>query len=536
MVASEMFLDTAQLRDSVVSHAKELNYLPRSFRSAQANVDIIITPSVTSNTVTIPARTSFTARMGSNSFNFTVPDTIVITENSNGVFYANDTAIYEGSYVTDTFIKDDSVPTQRFVLTNPNVDTTSLEVTVIEDSGANTATYVQSYSLFGLNSNSQVFFVQPSENEQYEIVFGDGFTGKQPKNGSVVAVEYRVGSGELPNGADTFVNNSNIDGHSNVSIILNESAHSGYITETINSIKFNAPRNFQTQERAVTTNDYKTLLQREFPEIRALSVYGGENVDPPQYGRVYIAIDNRSGLGTPDQTKAVYKSFLADKVPLSIETEFIAPSYIYLSVNSTVKYNYNATTLNPNQIRSKVISAIQNYNDVYLNDFNVQFLYSKFVTDIDNADPSIISNDTTVIPYSLLKPTLGFNSTFRISFDTKILITTPSDTAHGSGADRGVYSSLFTYNNLPCQFEDDGNGNMRIINVSSATHSELRKIGTINYETGEILINNVIIDSYLGSGIKLYVQPINNDISSTLKDIVKINLSDVTVTMTPIRK
>ena len=533
MVASEMFLDTAQLRDSIVSHAKELNYIPRSFRSAQANVNISITPSTSVTSVVIPAKTGFTSRIGSNTFNFVTKESIAITSNVNGTYYANNVIIYEGSYVTDTFVKNDAIESQRFLLNNPTIDTTSIEVSVSENSGANVYTYTQRFSLFGVTSNSNIFFVQPAENEQYEVVFGDDISGRAPKNGAIINITYRLCNGELPNGADTYINNSSIDGHSNVSITLNAEAVGGSVSESNKSIKFNAPRSFQTNERAVTESDYEILLTREFPEIQAISVYGGEKEDPPQYGKVFISVDISNSDGIPDLKKTIYNNYLKDKVPLGITTEIVNPQFVYLKVDTNVNYNYNITTLSENQLTTKVLSAVTNFNNTYLNNFNANFRYSNFVTTIDNADKSIINNDTVVYPYYLLQLNTGANTDFNFTFNTQVLVTTPSDPTHPITADRGLFSTSFIVNGLTCELEDDGIGNIRVVRVSSESHTEKYRVGTIDYATGTVIISKLNVESYSGNGIKLYIKPVSQDYSTSLKNILKINPSDVTVRMVP---
>lgn len=537
MVASEMFLDSAQLRDSVVSHAKELNYAPRSFVSAIANVNIAITPSTPQTSVVIPSKSSFTSRLGSNTFTFTTKESIVINTSNNGVFYANSVSLYEGGIVTDTFVKNTVIDSQRFILTNPNVDTTSIEVTVTENGGGNEYTYVQAYSLLDLTSTSQVFFVQACENEQYEIIFGNGTTGRLPKNGAIIEVVYRVSSGELPNGADNFINNSSIDGHSNVSITLNQEAYGGSISESINSIKFNAPRNFATQERAVTENDYKSLLIRKFPEIQSISVFGGEKENPPQYGKVFIAVDIQDSDGIPETNKFNYVDYLSDKVSLGITPVIVSPGFVYLSVESTVKYDYNNTTLSSGEIRSTVLNAISNFNDTYLDDFNTTFRFSNFVTAIDAADPSIINNDTFVNPYFLLSPTVNENSSFSGSFNTPIVVAIPSTTTHtDTDVIKGLYSSPFVVNGLSVIMEDDGEGNIRLVKVSSDVHQEISKVGTIDYSSGNFDISNINVSSYSGNGIKLFASPVSQDFSVTLKNILRINMSDVVVNLVQDRR
>ena len=536
MVASEMFLDTAQIRDSVVSHAKELNYLPRSFRSATANVNIAITPSTNVSSVVIPAGTGFTGRLGSNTFNFIVDSDIAITTSNNGVFYSNNTVIYEGSNVLDVFVKNDSATNQRFLLNNPNIDTSSIQINVKENGGANTYNYIQSFYLYGLTSTSLAFFVQAAENDQYEVIFGDNATGRTPKNGAVIEVTYRICNGELPNGINTFVNNSSIDGHSDVSVTTLSSAISGSVSESIESIKFNAPRSYQTQERAITENDYKILLLREFPEIQALSVYGGEKANPPQYGKVFIALDVSSADIIPDANKNNYLRYLSDKVPLATIVEFVEPSFVYLSIDSVVKYNFTVTDLSENQLKTTVASSIVTYSNEYLNDFNVNFRYSNFLASIDASHFSILNNDTSVNPYIKIIPTLGANSSFSINFDTEILVTTPSTPSHSISDDRGVFSSPFTFGNLNCQLEDDGLGNMRIVRVNSTSHVSLLNVGTVNYATGLITLNNINIQQFSGDAIKIYIKSTNNDFAVFKQNILKINAEDIVISMVPVNK
>lgn len=535
MVASEMFLDTAQLRDSVVSHAKELNYLPRSFRSAYANVNIAITPATAQDSVTIPSKTNFTARVGSETFNFVTKESIVITTSSDGVFYANNVTLYEGGYVTDTFVKNSLVDNQRFILTNPNIDTSSIEMTVTENSGEDVYNYVQAFSMFGLTSNSNIFFVQAAENEQYEIIFGDNITGRAPLDGALIEITYRASNGELPNGAGTFINNSSIDGHSNITVRVNKEAINGSTSESISSIKYNAPRSFQSQERAVTESDYKTLLIREFPEIQAISVFGGEKEDPPQYGKVFVSVDIFGSEGVPDVNKNLYKSYLEDKVPLGISVEVVNPEFVYLNVETNINYDYNSTTLSAEEVRSIVTQGIIDYNNNNLNDFNTKFRYSKFVSYIDGLTPSILNNDTTVVPYFLLNPEFSVDTDYNLNFNSELLITTPSSKTHDIVTDRGIYSTSFIYDGKTCQLEDDGLGNMRIVRVTTTSHREVKRVGTVNYKTGTVAITDLNVSSYTGRGIKLFAKPTSLDYQSTLKYILAIDTDSINVAVTPAR-
>ena len=536
MVASEMFLDTAQLKDSVVSHAKELNYLPRSFRSAYANVNIQITPDVNVTSVVIPAKTSLTARIGSNTFNFSTPSAITLTVSNNGVYTAENVSVYEGSYVTDTFVKNNLISNQRYILNNPNIDTNSIEVSVTENSGANVYNYTQAFSLFGITSSSNIFFVQAAENEQYEIVFGNGITGRAPLNNAVISATYRVSSGELPNGADNFTNNSSIDGHANVDVIINQAALGGSITESIQSIKFNAPKNFQAQERAITEGDYETLLSREFADIISVAVYGGEKEEPPQYGKVFVAVNLGDNVTSSDSRKKVFNDYLKNKIPIGFITEIVDPDYTYLDIKTDVKYNTNNTTLSGAQLQSKVFGTIASYSNTYLNDFNSDFRYSNFVTAIDDSDQSILNNDTTVTPYILVVPTLNQNTSFSFSFNSEIKITTPTTAQHNINDEAGVFSSTFVYDGISCKLEDDGAGIMRIVKVTSTQMVEVVRVGTVDYNTGTVTIGNFNISSYSGAGVKIYAQMKSKDYTSTLKNVLKVKPEDISVTMIPLQR
>jgi hypothetical protein len=316
-----------------------------------------------------------------------------------------------------------------------------------------------------------------------------------------------------------------------VAVNINTGAISGAVSETDTSIKFNAPRSFQTQERAITENDYKTLLLREFPEIVAMSVYGGEKVDPPQYGRVIIALDTSDTDGVPDIKKQIYKRYLSDKTPLGFSVEIVNPIFVYLLVDSSVVYNYNSTNLSEDEIKTKVRVAINTYNDTYLNDFNSEIKFSKFLKEIDDSDPSILNNDTVIRPYFKLVPSIGSNTSFEFSFNTEVLNTTPTSISHPIASDRGVYSTSFISDGLSCQLEDDGNGNIRVVKVTTTEHIELKKVGTIDYTTGSVVISNLKVSSYDGSGIKFIIKPIKQDYSVDLDKILVINPFDVSVNM-----
>jgi hypothetical protein len=566
MVSNEMFLDSAKLRDSVISHAKELNYLPRSFRSSSATIRLVVT-SVDSakRSIIVPKGTSFTARVDDFTYNFSTTENVVITNReplgSNFVYTSENIIIYEGNYLSDTYNVNYNSPLV-YKISNKRVDLESLLVTVFEDNGTTTHTYSRATSLFGHDLNSKVFFLQPGIGDTYEVVFGDGVVGRKPKNNSVIVIEYRICNGELPNGAFKFINTARIDNESNVVIETLSAATDGAVAEDMNSIKYNAPRAFTTQERAVTSEDYENLLKANFPEINAVVAYGGEDANPPQYGRIFLSIDLQEVDGLPKIKEAEYKKFLRSRSSVAIEPLFVSPDYTYLYVNTKIKYNINLTGLNPEDIRTYVIDSILNYASTNLNNFGRTLRYSRFIRDVDAAENSIISNETQIELVKYLTPVLSTTVTSNatttsgslVSLATSGVISSGQNVTidfknplrndipgkgaeHLTGDIHVVSSSTFTYNGLTnCRLEDDGDGIMRIVNTAGKNDRTILKIGTVDYDTGIVRINNFNITNYTGTSLKIYAKPRTLDITSSQNVILNILENDVDVAIEQIRE
>ena len=528
MVGSEMFLDTAQIRDSVMSHAKELNYTPRSFKSAEANVNIIVTSSdLAKRSIAIPRGTTFTSRFNNRNFTFSIGESVIVTDytiNSNNTisFLGSHITLYEGYFVNDsfTFTAD---PSQRFILTNKNCDISSVAVTIIEDVGATVLTYTRATSLFNIDQNSRVFFVQPCENDSYEIVFGDGVTGRAPKDNSVISVEYRISNGQLPNGCNTFKSDSTVDGESAIVITTNSAAAQGSVSESIEEIKYNAPRHFTTQERAVTTEDYENLLKLNFSEVNAVSAYGGEDLNPPQFGKVFVAVDLKEVDGIPEAKKDQYYRFLKPRSPVSIDPVFVNPEYTYIGLTATVKYNVNITKLSTEDVRTLVTAAITRYADANLNNFNRVFRYSNVVEAIDNAQSAIVSNETFVKIIKIIVPQIGINNTIDVNFQTP-LDTTQSVVKGGYS----ITSTRFIYKGERATLQDDGLGT---VNIVSSGGNVITNIGTVDYDTGLVQLSNFNIASFEGAGIKVKAEPRNRDISVINNNIINIVEDDIALTI-----
>lgn len=534
MVASEMFLDSATLRDSVISHAKELNYVPRSYRSAEAKLTFSITPTTSLDALLIPKGTSFTTKIGSNSYSFSTDSSTVLVANSSGKFNANSITVYEGSYLTDTFVYSSSNTEQRFVISNPTVDTRSISVIVLENGGANSYAYVRATSFLDQAANSQIYFVQAAENSQYELIFGDDIIGRKPQNGSTIVVEYRVCNGELPNGAYVFAIDGPIQGQANISsITTSQSARGGGVSESLQSIKYNAPRHYQNQDRAVTATDYENVLKSNFPEIESVSAHGGEEAEPPIYGKVFISVDTTSGDGIADADKKRFLNFIKGRAPIGIEPEFIDPDFLYVEAIVDVAYNTNVTTMLPSSIETLVRSAVSTYNSTYLNGFKKTLRYSKLIEALNKIDSSILGVGLDLSPLRTFTPTPGQKWTKTIEFGfelTNKFVVSEDDSIYADIP--AVRSSNMVKDGRNVHLMDS-NGTIGLYVTSSGTL--LETVGSVDYLTGKVIIDSLLIDSYTpasGNHVHLYVQPKSKDITVTKNNILTIRDADVEVHVT----
>lgn len=539
MVASEMFLDSAQLRDSVISHAKELNYLPRSFTSAIAEVNIVIDAGAenTKNAILITKGTQFITRIGDTAFTFTTAEDIVTNVSNGRFFIATGVKLYEGNYSSDTYVVDYRDPLIYKINSN-QVDLSSITVSVVEDNGAVIQQYVRATSMFDLDETSKVFFVQPALNGEYEIVFGDGVIGRRPLNNSVVLIEYRVSKGELPNGAGKFFPAGRIDNEPNITVTTTKAASGGSVGESLNSIKYNAPRAFTTQERAITAEDYENILKLNYPEINAVAAYGGEDATPPQYGRVFISIDLKDVDGLPKIKENEYKRFLRSRSSVAMEPIFISPDYLYLRINSLIKYNINITGRNPEDIRTLVTRSILQHSLDNLNSFNRTLRYSKLVKDIDDSEASVISNETEIELIKYLTPVLNRPQNFTIDFKTSLIQSVPYlGDDHPIIDVHAIASTPFTYESINnCVLEDDGDGVVRIVTPVGANHKKIIDVGTVDYDTGVVRINNFNISQFVGTSLKVYAIPRNKDVTSVQNVILNVLEPDITLTIEQIRE
>ena len=544
MVASEMFLDSAQKYDSVVSHAKELNYVPTSAKSSEATVSFTIATTGISSPFTIPQGTKFTGVNSNGTFTFTTNQSYNFTS-ANSTFAVNDLRIYEGTYVQDAFVVDYGQESQRFILSNPNIDTSSLSITVIESAG-NTV-FTKADTLFGLTSTSNIFFLQAAQNGQYEIVFGDGYFGRVPDNLSVITASYRVASGASADGVTAFlctqdlgITNGGTATLSTITVTANSS--SGSSPQSIDSIKFSAPRYFATQQRAVASDDYKTLVLNNFGgQLDDVNVYGGELLEPKQYGRVIVNLKPAGGTVAANYLKDEVSNYLADYIALPTRVVIGDPDYLYLSVQTTVQYNPSSTTKLASEISGIITNTINQFGIDNLAKFGSDFRYSKFVAAIDGADTSITSNNTEVNIAKRLTPKLNYPTSYVINYNN----SAESENENIAGYARHtqfsdepmITSSSFTYvgsdgtEYINCYMRDDNVGKIVVYTVLGGVFTVLNSdIGTVDYTTGVVAINN-LTTSYYDNHISLYLNPLNKDIIVNKDKILLIDLADVSVNL-----
>lgn len=544
MVASEMFMDSAQLRNSVISIAKALNYTPRSAKSSRAIVNLTFAQS-NLTTFEIPEGTRFTGKNSNGSYTFVTNDTLTLYP-SNNVFTAANVSIYEGVIAQDTFVYNSSLEGQRFILTNELIDTDSILVGVTEDNGLTPLSYTKSTSLFGLNANSQVYFVQATEDTKYEIVFGDGTFGRRPKNGAIITANYRVTSGNVANKCTSFILDDNLGSYNGYgsaiipSITVASTSFGGAEAESIEEIRYRAPRNFQTQERAITTEDFRNLVLQNYQDVKTVHVYGGETATgTPQFGKVFVAPATFTGEFLSDAEKEEIKSYLSDKCTLGITPVVVNPDYLYLLVDVTCKYDANQTTLSPSDVSTIVKNAITTFNQNELNDFNKEFRFSRFESAINAADTSISSNETKVTLKKIVNVVENTLVTIAVQFRNTI---TPGSFSSSEFISNGRRYSYTDYNPNANTFQvTQTSGNIVVTNTSRVVYLKdvtvpgiqtYQNAGSIDYITGTVSLNQInIFDKVNETGIIFYSKPTSPDVSSSKNDVIVIDLSNINITV-----
>lgn len=547
MAVSEGFLDSAQLRSSIVSHAKELNYTPRSVRSAKALINISFGTTGIQDTFQIPKGTQFSGENANGGFVFTTAENFVLSSASS-TFSVTNLPIYEGTYINETFVVDNTIEAQKFVISNKDIDTTSINVSIVDNDGQTITDYTQASSLYNVKNTSTVYFIQSTLDEYYEIVFGDGIFGKLPNNNSTILITYRVSSGSTGNGCTTFFVDRNLGEYNNgvalPTITTTAVSADGGDAESIESIRFKAPRHYQTQDRAITAADYETIILENFPSVKAVNIYGGETVSgSAQYGRVFLTPISQSGDNITEAVKNTIIAFISNKNSIGIQPVIIDPIIIYVVPTIIVNVNFNTTNKSIADIIALVKQAAATFNTTYLQKFNTTLRYSKFATALNNADPSIESVEIVNVIKKNISPDLNISQPVSVVFNNKIIPgTITSSQFVTSDGNTNIFTDYNPDNNTFVR-----SGSMNTFNVTnsnkviylqlitSTNTKSFTEVGTINYETGEINIRSLTYASFLdNSGIEFTTTTVEDDIDAIKNDLIEIDMQNIDVQVTSI--
>ena len=536
MLANEMYLDSADLRSSVVSLAKQVGYTTRSASTSSANIDIVVNNG-SGPAITMSRGTKFSTTVDGQAYSFVNNSDVTIIP-ANGVYSFRGIAIFEGTYLNYKYTVNTSDLDQRFIIPNDDVDTQTVTVRVQNSaSDSITNTYTLASGITGLDSTSKVYFLQEVENGRYEIYFGDGVLGKKVEDGNIIIIDYIVTNRGAANGAETFSLSGTVGGFSDVTITTNSRAQGGDDPESVSSIKYNAPRDYTAQDRAVTAEDYKVLVKSIYANAQSVQVYGGEDADPVAYGKVYISVKARSGSNLTTATKNSIVRSLKQYSVASVTPVIIDPETTYLIITTNFKYNSGNTTLALSTIQTNVLMTILLYGQEELESFTGMFRHSALSGLIDDTDPSILSNVTNIAMYKYITPTLNSGLKYTLNFNNAIF---NPHSGHNS-ADGGVISSTgFKINDDESTNEhfldDDGAGNVRVYYLSGTTRIYTSSTyGTVNYTTGQIVLTSANItsisnvDGVVSSRIRITTIPNSNDIVPVRNQTLEIDTLNSTV-------
>ena len=544
MLANEMFMDTASLRSSIVSHAKTLGYEVTSCRAPYAEVNIVLNDSSKSS-ATMSAGTVFTTTLNEVDYQFvTIED---IQKSSTGVEIPfNNTKIYEGTYVTTRYTVDSSDVDQRFILPEENSDTSTLTV-IVQNSSTDTTstTYTKATDISQLSSSSSVYYLQEVEAGKNEVYFGDGVVSKAVSDGNIVLLKYVVTNVTAANGANAFSNSGAIDTVTDITVTTVNKAVGGSVAESLNSIKKNAVLDYASQGRCVTTDDYVLYTKKLFPQTQAVMVFGGDvgSYDPSlgvtstaSYGRVYISVKSTTGNNLTEAQKALLVSDLKKYNVASITPVIIDPEIVYLILDVNFKFDSSRTTKEKATLESDITTTLTNYNNDKLKTFNNVFRHSEVTTTIDDTDTSILSNITNVTMASLFTPTLNSSVGYNVYFNNALYNPHSGHNASSGGV---IGSSGFKVGSDTNEmfFDDDGAGNLRRYHLVGVTRTyDDTTAGTVNYTTGAITINAITIssisnvDGLSSTKIRITGLPNSKDIVPVRNQILELDMVNIKVT------
>jgi|TARA_Y100000004_G_scaffold30721_2_gene32004 hypothetical protein len=536
MAVNELFIESATLRDNVVALAKQLGYRPKSSTAPTAYVSFTVTYDnpTTDTELVLKKGTGFIASYDENIYQYVVQDDVTAQVANNTAIFEN-VEIKEGSLLVNTFTVNTASKSQRFILDNEDIDTTTIRVRVYPGGGSFNEPYLLSENILGVDGTSKVFFLDEIEDERYEILLGDGVLGRKLENNSRVEVSYLTTNAAESNGVKTFVfsgvleNPSGVTPQYTVTIDSSVAASGGEALETIQKIKYTAPKAFGAQNRAVTAQDYEAIVRQVYPATSDIIIFGGEDQDPPEYGKVFIALKPKDASYLTSLTKNNIIAELEKYVVASVEPRIVDPSILFVELTTKIYYNGSSTDQTPSQIRDKAISSVQNYLDTSDTEkFNGKFRYSKMVGVIDDADRNINSNLTEVTMrkdfYPSLNSTFYYELCFQNAFDVNCDDPILSSTAF----------RVTEYPNFDVYVEDRG-GKIVLYTIDSASGEKVvldSDIGDIDYVKGELKMYalTIIRGSFFDNRISVRVKPLSNDIKALREVYLDVDVANSSFT------
>jgi len=537
MVANEMFLDSATLRDNVISIAKQLGYTPRSATAPEADVNCTITISLTGtiNSLVFKRGSGFITTIDNALYQYILQDDAKAAVNSNQAIFEN-LKIYEGTLIKKYLTVGNSAP--EVILDNVGIDVSTIRVNVYDSPTSTTFNiYKLSENILTLNPKSQVFFVTEVEDENYKVTFGDGTLGKKLTPGQYVEVIYMVTAGEVTNSAKVFTFNGIVEdengvtfGINDVSVTVNSASYGGASIETIDSIKRNAPSLFGTQNRAVTSADYEAICRRIYPSIADVYSFGGEESNPPEYGKVKIVIKPSNAAFLTSFTKRQIQNEIKKFSVGSVTPEIIDSSILYIELKSKIYFQSSLTNKKPDAIRSKIIKNVESYlKNSDTEKFGGKFRYSRLVSAIDSTDKSVRSNLTEVIMRKDFYPSLNNKAYYELCFNN------PFDYDNDELALTSTGFVVQEYPNFTSYIEDR-DGKIILYRLDSQTGTKIilnPNIGNINYVTGEIQMFDVTIikGSFDDNRIEVRLRPQFNDIVAVREMFLDVDIAKSTFTI-----
>ena len=536
---NEAFLDSAQIRGNIVTRAKLLGYIPRSVLSPRARINLVVNVTDETGTVpstlTLPRGTKLSTNVDGTEFRYVVlneQSALLVTNDATSpatrTFTFNDVTVVEGTRKQLKYRVDNDIENQKFQLSDDDADTSTLRV-LVQANEESTAfdNYTKFESLLNVDSDSKVYYLQENANEYYEIYFGDGVTGNKPTNNNIVTLDYIFTEGSESNGANVFTIVDNVGGFSNVTITTFAAASGGTEKETNESIRFNAPLTFTSQNRAVTSDDYRAIIQKSFANISSISCWGGEDNDPPDFGKVFISIKPLVGDGlTQSEKDNITGTILKGKNVVSITPQMVDPTFTYLELDVNFKYNPNLTDRSDVELQSVVRDTISDYNFNELEKFDGVFRHSQLLRAIDNADPAI--QNSSVRPYMFMNitPANNADNNFELKFVEPFY--------RNGGTVHTISSTPFVLNGETVFFGDteitDSSDRKVIVYkiVNGQNVTVINNAGTVDHTKGIITLNNFKPDTT--DAIRITVTPNSLDLAPLRNQLISIDPLRVTVT------